>query len=193
MTEAAGRFAGLTVDEAREAVVEALEQEGRIASSEPYTHTVPFSHRSGAADRAADLAPVVHADGRAGEAGDRGGHARARSSSTPSGGRGSTSTGSRTSGPGASPASCGGDIGCRSGTATRARRPTCRGAARALRRLRRRAAPGGGRARHLVLARRCGRSRRSAGRTTRRRCAPSTRPTCLSRRGTSSSSGSLAW
>jgi valyl-tRNA synthetase len=47
MTEAAGRFAGITVDEARRAVVEALEQEGRIVKREPYTHTVPFSHRSG--------------------------------------------------------------------------------------------------------------------------------------------------
>ncbi|MGH2980117.1 MAG: valine--tRNA ligase [Solirubrobacterales bacterium] len=47
MTEAAGRFAGMTVDEAREAVVEALEQEGRIVKREPFTHTVPFSHRSG--------------------------------------------------------------------------------------------------------------------------------------------------
>jgi valyl-tRNA synthetase len=47
MTEAAGRFAGTTVDEARRAVVEALEQEGRIVKTEPYTHTVPFSHRSG--------------------------------------------------------------------------------------------------------------------------------------------------
>jgi valyl-tRNA synthetase len=47
MTEAAGRFAGLTAREAQEAVVAALEQEGRIAKREPYTHTVPFSHRSG--------------------------------------------------------------------------------------------------------------------------------------------------
>ena len=47
MTEAAGRFAGLTVEEARNAVVEALEQEGVIRKQEPYTHTVPFSHRSG--------------------------------------------------------------------------------------------------------------------------------------------------
>ena len=35
-----------------------------------------------------------------------------------------------------------------------------------------------GRARHLVLVRRCGRSRRSAGRARPRSCAPSTRPTC---------------
>ena len=48
MTEAAGeRFAGLTALEAREAVVEALREEGRIARTEPYTHNVPFSHRSG--------------------------------------------------------------------------------------------------------------------------------------------------
>jgi valyl-tRNA synthetase len=47
MTEDAGRFAGLTVEEARKAVVEALEQEGLIRKQEPYTHTVPFSHRSG--------------------------------------------------------------------------------------------------------------------------------------------------
>jgi valyl-tRNA synthetase len=48
MTEAAGaRFVGLTALEAREAVVEALREEGRIVRSEPYTHNVPFSHRSG--------------------------------------------------------------------------------------------------------------------------------------------------
>jgi valyl-tRNA synthetase len=48
MTEAAGeRFAGLGVMEAREAVVAALREEGRIARTEPYTHNVPFSHRSG--------------------------------------------------------------------------------------------------------------------------------------------------
>jgi valyl-tRNA synthetase len=48
MTEAAGeRFAGLPVLEAREAVVAALREEGRIARTEPYTRDVPFSHRSG--------------------------------------------------------------------------------------------------------------------------------------------------
>src|SRR5918998_1233624 len=40
MTDAAGRFAGLPVLEAREAVVEALREEGRIARNEPYTHNV---------------------------------------------------------------------------------------------------------------------------------------------------------
>jgi valyl-tRNA synthetase len=48
MTEAAGeRFAGLPVLEAREAVIAALKEEGRISRTEPYTHNVPFSHRSG--------------------------------------------------------------------------------------------------------------------------------------------------
>ena len=48
MTEAAGeRFEGMTALEAREAVVAALREEGRIARTEPYVHNVPFSHRSG--------------------------------------------------------------------------------------------------------------------------------------------------
>jgi valyl-tRNA synthetase len=47
MTEAAGRFAGMTALEAREAVVAALREEGRISRTEPYTHEVPFSQRSG--------------------------------------------------------------------------------------------------------------------------------------------------
>src|SRR3712207_9535984 len=33
--------------EARDAVVDALRAEGRIARTEPYTHNVPYSHRSG--------------------------------------------------------------------------------------------------------------------------------------------------
>ena len=71
MTEAAGRFAGMTALEAREAVVAALREEGRINRTEPYTHQVPHSQRSRRADRAADLAAVVHEDGGAGRAGDR--------------------------------------------------------------------------------------------------------------------------
>jgi valyl-tRNA synthetase len=48
MTEHAGeRFAGLTTLEARDAVVAALREEGRIAHTEPYVHNVPFSERSG--------------------------------------------------------------------------------------------------------------------------------------------------
>jgi valyl-tRNA synthetase len=48
MTEAAGeRFAGMDVAEAREAVVAALQAEGRISEIQPYAHDVPHSHRSG--------------------------------------------------------------------------------------------------------------------------------------------------
>src|SRR4051794_18975104 len=48
MTADAGeRFAGLTTLEARDAVVAALRDEGRIARTEPYVHNVPFSERSG--------------------------------------------------------------------------------------------------------------------------------------------------
>src|ERR1700754_698389 len=48
MTEAAGEaFAGLPVLEAREKLVEALKAEGRIVRTEPYTHEVPYSQRSG--------------------------------------------------------------------------------------------------------------------------------------------------
>ncbi|HEV2858236.1 MAG TPA: valine--tRNA ligase [Solirubrobacterales bacterium] len=47
MTEEAGDFAGMTAAEAQKAVVEALREEGRLRAEEPYTHSVPFSHRSG--------------------------------------------------------------------------------------------------------------------------------------------------
>ena len=48
MNEEAGeRFAGLTVAEAQEAVVAALDAEGLLRGSDPYTHEVPYSHRSG--------------------------------------------------------------------------------------------------------------------------------------------------
>jgi valyl-tRNA synthetase len=47
MTEEAGEFAGMTAGEAQEAVVAALRTEGRLRAEEPYTHSVPFSHRSG--------------------------------------------------------------------------------------------------------------------------------------------------
>src|SRR3954471_14362150 len=48
MTEAAGeRFAGLSADDARDAVVDALREEGLISGTQPYVHDVPHSHRSG--------------------------------------------------------------------------------------------------------------------------------------------------
>ena len=91
--EAPERFRGLTVTEAQREVVAALDEQGLIARTEPYHHTVPFSQRSGAADRAADLAAVVHGDGRARQAGDRGGHQRPRHAFTRRTTRRSTSTG----------------------------------------------------------------------------------------------------
>ena len=48
MTAEAGEpFAGMTVAEAKAAVVGALEAEGRLRGREPYRHEVPFSQRSG--------------------------------------------------------------------------------------------------------------------------------------------------
>ncbi len=46
-SEAGERFAGLTVMEARAAVVATLREEGRIVGEEEYEHEVPYSHRSG--------------------------------------------------------------------------------------------------------------------------------------------------
>ena len=45
--QAPERFVGMTIGEAQEAVVAELREQGLIARTEPYTHTVPFSHRSG--------------------------------------------------------------------------------------------------------------------------------------------------
>jgi valyl-tRNA synthetase len=47
MSEAAGEYAGMSVAEAQEAIVAALRREGRLRGEEAYTHSVPFSHRSG--------------------------------------------------------------------------------------------------------------------------------------------------
>jgi valyl-tRNA synthetase len=47
MTEAAGEFAGMTADDASEAVVAALREQGLLSGSQPYEHEVPHSHRSG--------------------------------------------------------------------------------------------------------------------------------------------------
>ena len=41
------RFRGMSAEQARNAVVESLREEGALRGEEPYTHTVPFSHRSG--------------------------------------------------------------------------------------------------------------------------------------------------
>ncbi|MBK5221008.1 MAG: valine--tRNA ligase [Thermoleophilia bacterium] len=47
LTEEAGPYAGMTAAEAQAAVVADLRAEGRLRGEEPYTHSVPFSHRSG--------------------------------------------------------------------------------------------------------------------------------------------------
>ncbi len=48
MTEEAGeRFEGMAAAEAQAAVVAALQEQGSLRDEEPYTHSVPFSHRSG--------------------------------------------------------------------------------------------------------------------------------------------------
>jgi len=47
MTDLVPEYAGLSVAEAQAAVVAALDAAGAIREKEPYTHTVPFSHRSG--------------------------------------------------------------------------------------------------------------------------------------------------
>jgi valyl-tRNA synthetase len=47
LTEGAGKYAGMTAAAAQAAVVEDLRAEGRLRGEEPYTHSVPFSHRSG--------------------------------------------------------------------------------------------------------------------------------------------------
>jgi valyl-tRNA synthetase len=45
--QAPERFRGMSVEEARNAVVAELREQGLIARTEPYTHEVPFSQRSG--------------------------------------------------------------------------------------------------------------------------------------------------
>jgi valyl-tRNA synthetase len=45
--EAPERFVGMTVEDAQQAVVAELREQGLLARTQPYTHTVPFSHRSG--------------------------------------------------------------------------------------------------------------------------------------------------
>ena len=151
MTEAAGRFAGLTVEEAREGGRRGAREGGADLQAEPYTHTVPFSHRSG--ERIEPLISLqwFMRDGRAGAAGDRGRHV------------GEGAVPSRALGQGLprlarehpalvhlAPALVGPPA---AGLVLRRVRRDLRraGGARALRRLRGPAAPGRGRARHLVL------------------------------------------
>jgi valyl-tRNA synthetase len=193
MTEAAGeRFADLTVDEARDAVVDALREEGLVSGTQPYVHDVPHSHRSGRrieplislqwfCDMKQLARPAIDAV--------EGGFGSTPSVHT----RRSTSTGSRTSGPGASRASSGGATAFRSGTATLARRRTWPSPIRSA------ADRAGGSCAEIPMCstpgsrRHSGRSRRLAGRTTGRNFGRSIPPTCWSLLATSSSFGSRAW
>ena len=140
-------------------------------------HTLGRTQPSiGAADRAADLAPVVLPDGRARRSGDPGSRVRPSSDRA---GRSLEARAARLDALAAavvaSPGSSGGATGCRSGTATSARRRTSprhrpSAAAPATTSCARRptsSTPGS--------ARSCGRSRCSDGRTRRLSCAPSTR------------------
>jgi valyl-tRNA synthetase len=47
MSAEAGDYEGMTVAAAQKAIVEELRAEGVLRKEEPYTHSVPFSHRSG--------------------------------------------------------------------------------------------------------------------------------------------------
>jgi valyl-tRNA synthetase len=47
MTDLVPEYAGMTIAEAQRAVVAALDAQQLIRARDPYTHTVPFSHRSG--------------------------------------------------------------------------------------------------------------------------------------------------
>ncbi|MGV1049976.1 MAG: valine--tRNA ligase [Solirubrobacterales bacterium] len=47
MNAEAGEYAGMTVAAAQAAIVAALREQGLLRAEEPYTHSVPFSHRSG--------------------------------------------------------------------------------------------------------------------------------------------------
>jgi valyl-tRNA synthetase len=47
MNEEAGDFEGMSVSEAQRAVAARLRDEGALRDEQPYTHAVPFSHRSG--------------------------------------------------------------------------------------------------------------------------------------------------
>ena len=188
MTEAAGeRFAGLTALEAREAVVAALREERAIARTEPYTHAVPFSHRSG--ER---IEPLISLQWfmrmeELARAGDPGRRRTARCASIPESQRRRYLDwlGEHPALVHLAPALVG---------PPDPRLVPRRGD------LRRHRAAGGrrlgarpGRARHVVLVRPVAVRHARLARRRRRSCAPSTRPTCSPRAATSSSSGSRGW
>ena len=183
-----GPFEGLDRFEARPAVVAALREQGRIvAEVRPYLHAVGHCQRCGTTVEPrlslqwfVRVAPLAKAAGRRG--------ARRPDPAAPAGDGGPVlRLGRRHARLVHQPPAVVGppDPGLV--------RPRRRGALRRARRAAARRgglAPGPRRAGHLVLLGACGRSPRSAGRTTRRTCAPSTRPACWSPATTSCSSGS---
>ena len=172
MNEEAGELAGLTQEEAGERVARLV----RGARPAREARAVPALGRALRAlrdpDRAADLAAVVVRDGRAEAAGARGAARAAASATTRSRSTASRSTRSRTRPTGTSRASSGGGTSCRSGTCpdghiTVARPSRTRAPSAARRELDARRPTCSTRG----SRRRSGRSRRSAGRTTRPSCA----------------------
>ena len=180
------RFRGMDVDDARDAVVAALREEGLVSGTHPYTHDVPHSHRSGRrieplislqwfCDMNELARPAIEAvrDGRIRFHPERLRqdlprlarehpplvHLAPALVGPPAAGL-VPRRGDATWAPSRPPA--------RAGSAT----PTC-------------STPGSRPA--------CGRSPRSAGPRRRRSCAPSTPPTCSPPRATSSSSGWRGW
>ena len=182
------RFRGMEVDEARAAVVAALREEGLVSGTQPVRARRAALAPLRPPHRAADLAPVVLRHGRARASRRSRRCATGACASTPSGpGRGVYLDWLENIRPWCIsrqlwwghqlPVWYRGEETYVGDRAARGRRLGARP----------------GRARHLVLVRACGRSRRWAGRRRRPSCAPSTRPTCSPPRATSSSSGSRAW
>ena len=156
--EAPERFVGMTVSEAQAAVVAELREQGLIARTEAYHHDVPFSQRSG--ERIEPLISLqwFMAMDELAQTGDRGGDQRPDPLLPREPHPRVPGMDARTSVRGASRGSCGGAIGCRSGTAASRRMSEPRPRrARAGRATLTSSTPG--------FRARCGRSRRSAGPT----------------------------
>ena len=127
MTDAAGeRFAGLTVAEAREASSRRSTRSARSRGASPTSTRSATAHRSGQPiEPLISLQWFCRMDELAAPAIEAVESDRVRSSRRPLEARAARLDAER-SGPGASRASSGGATGCRSGTATSARRPTSR-------------------------------------------------------------------
>ena len=172
---APAKYRGLDRFVARKAVLADLEAAGLLVETK--THKLHGAARRAQrpGDRADAHRPVVRdAWTRWPTRGARAGRATAACASCRRTGSRPTTTGWRTSRTGASAASSGGAIASRPGTTRPARSSSAAGRGRGAREALRAGAgrplrQDDGRARHLVLAPRCGRSRRWAGRSTAER------------------------